>query len=256
MQPDPEYIMLDLPDGMPPVCCAVRRSLRAKRFFLRVTPHPFSVQLVIPKRRSVASARKFAERRVSWLADTIRRLAPEPGVMPRGPNAPRRIPPELELRLTGERLEIAVEEMPGADAVRCWYDPLFRRIVMQGDPADAKAFARVFLSVLTQIAEPVLASRIRVRAAGLGFPDFRVLVHPQRSRWGSCSATGRVTLNTLLILFPPEVVDYVILHELCHKFEMNHSERFRQRMDELCPDWRERDALLRKCAKELPDFLL
>ena len=42
MQPDPEYIMLDLPDGMPPVCCAVRRSLKAKRFFLRVIPHPFS----------------------------------------------------------------------------------------------------------------------------------------------------------------------------------------------------------------------
>ena len=56
MKPDPEYIMLDLPDGMPPVCCAVRRSLKAKRFFLRVCPHPFSVQLVIPKRRSVAAS--------------------------------------------------------------------------------------------------------------------------------------------------------------------------------------------------------
>jgi len=256
MQPDPEYIMLDLPDGMPPVCCAVRRSLKAKRFFLRVCPHPFSVQLVIPKRRSVASAKKFAESKVSWLADTIRRLAPEPGVMPRGPDSPCRIPPEIELRLTGERLQITVEAAPGADTVRCWYDPLFKQITMQGDPADAKAFARVFLSVLTQIAEPVLTARIRTHAAGLGFPDFRVLVHPQRSRWGSCSATGKVTLNTMLILFPPEVVDYVILHELCHKYEMNHSERFKQRMDGLCPDWQERDALLKKCAKELPDFLL
>jgi predicted metal-dependent hydrolase len=48
----------------------------------------------------------------------------------------------------------------------------------------------------------------------------------------------------------------VILHELCHKFEMNHSERFKKKMDELCPEWHERDALLRQCAKELPDFLL
>ena len=256
MQPDPESIMLDLPDGMPPVCCAVRRSLKAKRFFLRVIPHPFSVQLVIPKRRSVASARKFAESKIAWLAATIRRLAPEPGVMPRGPDVPRRIPAELELRLTGERLEIVVEEIPGVDTVRCWHDPLFHRIVMQGDPADGKGFAQAFLSVLTQIAEPVLTACIRTHAAALGLPEFRVLVHPQRSRWGSCSATGKVTLNTLLVLFPPEAVDYVILHELCHKFEMNHSERFKQKMDELCPDWHERDALLRQCAKQLPDFLL
>ena len=256
MQPDPEYIMLDLPDGIPPVCCAVRRSLKAKRFFLRVIPHPFSVQLVIPKRRSVASARKFAESKTAWLAATIRKLAPEPGAMPRGPDVPRRIPVELELRLTGEVLQITVEETPGADAVRCWFDPLFKQIILQGDPADAKAFAGAFLSVLTQIAEPVLTARIRAHAAALGLPEFRVLVHPQKSRWGSCSATGKVTLNTLLILVPPEVVDYVILHELCHKFEMNHSERFKQKMDELCPDWQGRDAMLRQCAKQLPDFLL
>ena len=256
MQPDPEYIMLDLPDGMPPVCCAVRRSLKAKRFFLRVIPHPFSVQLVIPKRRSVASARKFAESKTAWLAATIRKLAPEPGAMPRGPDVPRRIPAELELRLTGEVLQITVEETPGADAIRCWFDPLFKQITLQGDPADGKAFAGAFLSVLTQIAEPVLTARIRAHAAALGLPEFRVLVHPQKSRWGSCSATGKVTLNTLLVLFPSEVVDYVILHELCHKFEMNHSERFKQKMDELCPDWQGRDAMLRQCAKQLPDFLL
>ncbi len=256
MQPDPEYIMLDLPDGMPPVCCAVRRSLKAKRFFLRVIPHPFSVQLVIPKRRSVASARKFAESKTGWLASTIRRLAPEPGAMPRGPDVQRCIPGEIELRLTGERLEITVEETPGTDEVRCWFDPLFHTITLQGDPADGKGFAQAFLSVLTQIAEPILTIRIRAHAAALGLPEFRVLVHPQKSRWGSCSATGKVTLNTLLILFPPEAVDYVILHELCHKFEMNHSERFKQKMDELCPNWQERDALLRQCAKQLPDFLL
>jgi len=257
MRPDPEFIMLDLPDGMPPVCCMVRRSLRAKRFFLRVSPHPFCVHLVIPKRRSVASAKQFAESKTAWLAAVIRRLAPEPGMMPCGPDEPRRIPAELKLRLTGECLQISVEETPGAEEVRVWYDPLFRQITMHGDPAlDAKAFPRAFLSLLTQIARPVLTERLRAHAASLRLPEFPMLVHPQKSRWGSCSHTGKVTLNTLLILFPPEVVDYVILHELCHKFEMNHSERFRQKMDELCPDWRERDAMLRKCAKELPDFLL
>jgi predicted metal-dependent hydrolase len=204
----------------------------------------------------VASAKAFAESKINWLAETIRRLAPEPGVMPRGPDVPRRIPSEIELRLTGERIKIVVEDVPGAYIIRAWYDSLFRQITIQGDTSDAKGITRVFLHILTEVAEPELKSRIRALAAPLNLPDFRVLVHPQKTRWGSCSVTGRVALNSLLILFPPEAVDYVMLHELCHKFEMNHSERFKQKMDELCPDWRDRDALLRQCAKELPDFLL
>jgi len=257
MQPDPAYITLTLPDGMPPVSCAVRRSPRAKRFFLRVSPHPFAVQLVLPPRRSLAAAKRFAEGKTAWLAATIRRLAPEPGVMPLGPSAPRRIPSGLDLRLTGEHLQIVQEETQDGDAaVGAWYDPLFGRITLRGPSGDTEALAGALLDVLTKLAAPVLSERLRGHASALGLGGFRILVHPQRSRWGSCSATGKVTLNTLLMLFPPEVVDYVMLHELCHKFEMNHSERFRARMDSLCPEWRERDAMLRKCAKEIPDVLL
>lgn len=257
MQPDPAYITLSLPDGLPPVACAVRRSPRAKRFFLRVIPHPFAVQLVLPPRRSLAAARRFAETKTAWLAATIRRFAPEPGMMPLGPQAPRRIPDALELRLTGERLAITLEDVPADNSeVRAWYDPLFGGITLRGPHDDVPALAQALLSVLTQLAAPVLSARLRAHADSLGLPEFRILVHPQKSRWGSCSATGKVTLNTLLMLFPPDVVDYVMLHELCHKFEMNHSERFRARMDELCPGWREKDALLRRCAREIPDALL
>ena len=257
MQPDPEFITLTLPDGMPPVACAVRRSPRAKRFFLRVSPHPFAVQLVLPSRRSLAAAVRFAEGKTAWLAATIRRFAPEPGAMPVGPGARRTIPSELDLRLTGERVAVTVEEPePGEEGVRAWYDPLFGRIALRGPAGDTDALAEALLGVLTRLAAPVLAERLRGHAEALGLPDFRILVHPQKTRWGSCSATGKVTLNTLLLLFPPDAVDYVMLHELCHKFEMNHSDRFRARMDELCPGWRERDAMMRVYAKDIPDVLL
>ncbi|MBQ7730399.1 MAG: M48 family metallopeptidase [Lentisphaeria bacterium] len=255
-KPDPEYIMLDMPDGMPPVCCMVRRSMKAKRFLLRVCPHPFYIQLVIPQKRSVASARKYAESKTAWLAKTIRRVEIETnGEKPLGPGMPRRIPSEIELSLTGERLKIKVEETPGP-GVRCWFDPLFGQITIQGDISDMKAVAKAFLALLTQFAKPVLKARIYTHAAVLGIPKFKVLVHPQKSRWGSCSSSGTISLNTMLILLPPEAADYVILHELCHKYEMNHSERFKKKLSKICPEWRLQWEILLGSARHIPDFLL
>ncbi len=254
-KPDPEYIMLDLPDGMPPVCCMVRRSLKAKRFLLRVCPRPFYVELAIPKKRSVASALKFCESRIVWLAATIRRYGPRPEIMSRKPAELRRIPEKIELELTGETLRIAVEEMPGSEKARCWYDPLFKQITIQGDPANTKAVAKAFLALLTQFAEPVLKARLHTHAAVMGLPVYPLRVRPEKTRWGCCFSAGPITLNSKLILFPPEAVDYVIVHELCHKFEMNHSERFKKKLEKYCPEWRLADSILRECARNIPFFL-
>ena len=61
-----------------------------------------------------------------------------------------------------------------------------------------------------------------------------------RRRWGSCSASGVITLNTHLVKAPTALLDYVILHELCHLRELNHGPRFYELMDQALPDWRAR----------------
>lgn len=75
----------------------------------------------------------------------------------------------------------------------------------------------------------------------------RVSVRNQRSRWGSCSANGTVSLNWRLIQAPEAVRDYIILHELMHLREMNHSPRFWAHVASVCPGWREAEQWIRRC---------
>ena len=82
-------------------------------------------------------------------------------------------------------------------------------------------------------------------AARVGAGLARVDVRNQRSRWGSCSARGVVSLNWRLIQAPDHVVDYIICHELMHLHEMNHSERFWSRVEAVYPGWRDAEAWIR-----------
>jgi len=87
-----------------------------------------------------------------------------------------------------------------------------------------------------------LPGRLRALAEGFG-PEWvpaEVRLRHMRSRWGSCSRDGRITLGIQLMSVPPDCIDYVICHELCHLREFNHGPRFHAWQDRLCPDWRER----------------
>ena len=72
----------------------------------------------------------------------------------------------------------------------------------------------------------------------------RITVRDQKTRWGSCSQTGNLNFNFRLILAPLEVLDYVVVHELCHRRQMNHSAQFWQEVAQVLPDYRKRKAWL------------
>ena len=82
-------------------------------------------------------------------------------------------------------------------------------------------------------AAKVLPPRLKELAERTGFKYKRCTVRDVRSRWGSCSTSGTISLNTQLILLPARLIDYVLLHELCHTVEMNHSDRFWALMDKV-----------------------
>ncbi len=74
-------------------------------------------------------------------------------------------------------------------------------------------------------------------AAQLGVTYGKITVRRQQSRWGSCSSAGNLNFNCLLADCPPEVLDYVVVHELCHRLEMNHSAAFWENVARVCPDY-------------------
>ncbi len=100
------------------------------------------------------------------------------------------------------------------------------------------------LSALTEAARRTIPARVAHFAPLVGVSWGRVTIRRQRSRWGSCSAAGNLNFNCLLMLAPPEVLDSVVVHELCHRLEPNHSRRFYDQVLRVFPDyWRCHDWL-------------
>ncbi len=94
------------------------------------------------------------------------------------------------------------------------------------------------LASLAARAKAVIPPRVAHHAALLGVSYGRVTIRAQHTRWGSCSAKGNLNFNCLLVLCPPEVLDYIILHELCHRLEFSHTPAFWALVARACPAYR------------------
>ena len=101
-------------------------------------------------------------------------------------------------------------------------------------------------SRLRRLATKELTARTLALARQHTLTVNRVTIRNQRSRWGSCSRRGTISLNWRLIQMPDPIRDYVILHELAHTREHNHSQKFWRLVEELCPDYREAKAWIRQ----------
>ena len=91
---------------------------------------------------------------------------------------------------------------------------------------------------LAEQATQLIPERVKYFAPLVGVTYGRITIRNQKSRWGSCSAKGNLNFNVGLLLAPPEVLDYVVVHELCHRKEMNHSPKFWAEVSKLIPDYK------------------
>lgn len=191
---------------------------RARRYLLRLRPDG-TVRVTIPRRGTVSAARDFAAQNVGWLEQQFQRLAARPNISVLW-NA------GTEILFRGELVHIGTE----ADGAICFGT---ERIKI----SDAAAGLRPAIQKhLRQLAAQELPSRVLELAALHGISVTRVTVRNQKTRWGSCSRRGTISLNWRLIQTPDFVRDYIILHELAHRRQMNHSEKFWQEVACLCPD--------------------
>ena len=145
----------------------------------------------------------------------------------------------IAMRITGpDTVEIrAPRRMPQAqiddfiERHQAWLEKRIARI-----PQPASPFTEEGIRALADKALQVIPDRVRHYAALIGVNYGRITIRNQKSKWGSCSAKGNLNFNCLLMLCPSEVLDYVVIHELCHRKEMNHSPKFWAEVEKYVPD--------------------
>ena len=99
-------------------------------------------------------------------------------------------------------------------------------------------FSETERKALAEQAAEILPEKVRHYSQRIGVSCGRITIRSQRTRWGSCSTGGNLSFNCLLMLCPEPVQDYVVIHELCHRKEMNHSPAFWSEVEKHCPDYR------------------
>lgn len=121
------------------------------------------------------------------------------------------------------------------ESKRNWIE---KKLKKQASLPAEPAFTDAEIRVLAQKARKAIPERVSYFAKQMGVTYGRITIRNQRSRWGSCSGKGNLNFNCLLMLAPPDVMDYVVVHELCHRKEMNHSPRFWAEVARVLPEYR------------------
>ena len=107
------------------------------------------------------------------------------------------------------------------------------------------------IKVLAEKAKEVIPERVRYYAGKIGVTYGRITIRNQKTVWGSCTAKGNLNFNCLLMLTPPEVLDSIVVHELCHRKHMNHSTEFYTEVLRVYPDYRKWEKWLKENGKRL-----
>ncbi len=119
-----------------------------------------------------------------------------------------------------------------------WIESHLQRMRERGEGEPVQPFTNTEIRELADRALDVIPKRAEELAREIGVSYGRITIKNQVTRWGSCSAKKNLNFNCLLMLCPDEVLDYVIVHELCHLLHMDHSKEFWAEVERHCPDWR------------------
>jgi predicted metal-dependent hydrolase len=223
----------------------VRRSARARRLGLRVFPHGV-VEVVAPMRAGKRSIEEFIRSNAAWIAKTrdhFQALHGGAGFVP---------PAEIRLAALAECWQ--VEYVRGTGLLRAVAQQGGGRLVVTG-PEDAQWRRQRLRAWLMAHARARLLPWLATVSAEVGLGYTRATVRRQRSRWGSCSAGGALSLNCALLFLEPVLVRHLFVHELAHTRHLNHSRAYWRLVARLDPEYESLDARLRAAWCTVPAWV-
>lgn len=222
----------------------VRVSERTRRMTIRVCAGG-GVEIVVPRGARAGSVQRFVHQHRGWIEQKVRELSFQ---LPQAA-----LPERITLRALEESW--AVHYRTGRGRPR-----LFRTgthaLEVAGDTSREDDVRNLLQHWLIDQARRGLAPWLERTALESGLAFERVQIRRQRTRWGSCSPRGTISLNCCLLFQDPPVVRYLLLHELCHTRHMNHSNRFWRLVGEYEPAYRRLDRELVNGWRHVPGWVL
>jgi predicted metal-dependent hydrolase len=222
----------------------VRISRRARRLSMRVS-HGGRVEVVVPPGVGIPAVERFVARHRDWAERRLREFAQH------GLHAVDRRPASVRLALPARSWSVEYAKSSRSSVTDTGDGTLVVRTTHGTDSQVGKALLRW----LSREADAHLRDRLDGVAAETGLDYARLVLRRQRTRWGSCSSAGTVSLNVCLMFQRPEVVRYLMVHELCHRRHMNHSAAYWRLVASFEPDWRVLDKELLKGWRNVPAWV-
>ncbi|MDR1978818.1 MAG: M48 family metallopeptidase [Synergistaceae bacterium] len=223
----------------------VKRSPRARHVRLTVSAEGLTV--VVPQRFCVSrDLPSILEEKKDWIARALEKVA----ARARLKRETKGMPETIALRAIGEQWRVAFAPLTR--------DRLFAKdgtITLTADFNEDEALAALKRWIHLKGREhlPLLLDEVARRHR---FAYVNVAIKEQKSRWGSCSSKGNVNLNSRLLFLPPRLVNHILIHELCHLKEMNHSRAFHELLARLDPNAKENAAELKQAWRFVPNWAL
>ena len=224
----------------------IRSSRRARRLILKVVP-PFQIELVVPSGTRPADIQSFLSSSREWIQQARAELEA------RYPQERRKLPMCIELEAIDARwlVDVVTEDRTNAVLSGCG-----ERLALRVPSRDQAAGFETLRKWLLGQGRRHLRPWLNAEAQRIGVRPNRVQIRTQRTRWGSCSEHGNISLNAALLLLSKPLVRYLLVHELCHLRHLDHSRRYWRLVEQYDPDYRRHDAALAKAWADIPVWAL
>jgi len=201
--------------------CPVRISTKARYLQLRFIPEK-GLELVLPKFASYADAERFLKKNIDWVEKKLKSA-----------NHPRDT--HSHFHFLGKRFSIkTIASAKGHSSYKIGTDSLE---ISHPEPVRIN-FSKLFDLIYRKEGKNLLPLMAQEIASEFGFSPNRISIRGQSSRWGSCSKKRNISLNYRMLKFRREIVNYIIIHELCHLRHFDHSKAFWNEVSKYSPNYK------------------
>ena len=219
---------------------SLRVSRKARHAKLQIKPYG-GLEVVIPLRFPKKAVSQLVNQHAEWIEKQLAKQKHRAKLAV--------LPSEINLMINNSRIDVVYQS---DDYDNSLYRQEYLLVKKSDYQQNVKQLRRWIRKQAWELLPPMLEELSR--STGLNYK--KISIRSQKTRWGSCSTSGVISLNDQLLFVDHSSAEYLMIHELCHRQHMNHSAKFWQLVEYHCPDYRTHEAVLTRAKSDIPDWIL